>query len=165
MAAPLTSPTHSEISSTPPSGIRRAVVLAAGVGVRLKPLTEALPKCMVTVGGEPLLQRTLREHAAQGTTEAVLVIGYKGDVVRSAIGSRFAGIDIHYVTASDYETTNNIRSLWDARDYLDQDVLLIEGDVAFDGAVITALLEESGSSVAVAPLPPSAIRHSGSVRS
>ena len=151
MATPLTSPLHSEISSAPRSGIRRAVVLAAGVGVRLKPLTEALPKCMVTVGGEPLLQRTLRELATQGTTEAVLVIGYKGDVVRSAIGSRFAGIDIHYVTASDYETTNNIRSLWHARDYLDQDVLLIEGDVAFDRAVITALLEEPGSSAAVAP--------------
>ena len=145
------SPLHSEISSTPRSGIRRAVVLAAGVGARLKPLTEALPKCMVTVGGEPLLQRTLRELATQGTTEAVLVIGYKGDVVRSAIGSRFAGIDIHYVTASDYETTNNIRSLWHARDYLDQDVLLIEGDVAFDRAVITALLEEPGSSAAVVP--------------
>ena len=145
------SPLHSEVSSTPRSGIRRAVVLAAGVGARLKPLTEALPKCMVTVGGEPLLQRTLRELATQGTTEAVLVIGYKGDVVRSAIGSRFAGIDIHYVTASDYETTNNIRSLWHARDYLDQDVLLIEGDVAFDRAVITALLEEPGSSAAVVP--------------
>ena len=145
------SPLHSEISSTPRSGIRRAVVLAAGVGARLKPLTDALPKCMVTVGGEPLLQRTLRELATQGTTEAVLVIGYKGDVVRSAIGSRFAGIDIHYVTASDYETTNNIRSLWHARDYLDQDVLLIEGDVAFDRAVITALLEQPGSSAAVVP--------------
>ena len=102
---------------------------------------------MVTVGGEPLLQRALRELATQGTTEAVLVIGYKGDVVRSAIGSRFAGIDIHYVTASDYETTNNIRSLWHARDYLDQDVLLIEGDVAFDRAVITALLEEPAAAL------------------
>ncbi len=144
-------PIESEACDTPRSGIRRAVVLAAGVGDRLRPLTEALPKCMVEVGGEPLLQRTLRELAAQGTTEAVVVIGYKGDVVRNAFGSRFFGIDIHYVTAPDYETTNNIRSLWHARAYLDQDVLLIEGDVALDAAVITALLEESGSSAAVVP--------------
>ena len=58
---------------------------------------------------------------------------------------------IRYVEAPDYATTNNIRSLWDVRDYLDRDVLLLEADIAFDASVIAALLAEPGNSVAVAP--------------
>ena len=110
-----------------------------------------VPKCLVEVNGEPLLERALHALASQGVAEAVIVIGYKGEAVRERIGSCFAGIGIRYVEAPDFETTNNIRSLWDARDYLDEDILLIEADVAFDPSVIGALLLESGSSAAVAP--------------
>ncbi len=138
-------------SSDDALSVRRAVILAAGRGSRLQPLTAKVPKCLVEIGGESLLERALRALASLGVAEAVIVIGYKGEVVRDRIGSRFAGVDIFYVEAPDYETTNNIRSLWDARDYLDQDTLLLEADVAFDPAVIAALLMESGSSIAVAP--------------
>ena len=131
--------------------VRRAVILAAGKGNRLHTATADAPKCLVEVGGQPLLVRALRALASQGIAEAVIVIGYKGEAVRDRIGSRFAGVDICYVEAPDYATTNNIRSLWDARDYLDQDLLLLEADVAFDPAVIAALLMESGSGAAVAP--------------
>ncbi|MCZ6890345.1 MAG: aminotransferase class I/II-fold pyridoxal phosphate-dependent enzyme [Gammaproteobacteria bacterium] len=134
-----------------PCAVRRAVILAAGRGSRLQPLTVNIPKCLVKIGGESLLVRALRTLASQGVTQAVIVIGYKGEAVRDRIGSRFAGIEICYVEAPDYATTNNIRSLWDARDYLDQDVLLLEADVAFDPGVIAGLLMEPGSSAAVAP--------------
>ena len=112
--------------------VRRAVILAAGRGNSLEPLTSHMPKCLVEVGGEPLLERALRGLATKGVAEAVIVVGYKGQAVRDHIGSRFADIDIRYVDAPDFDTTNNIRSLWDARKYLDEDVLLLEADVAFD---------------------------------
>ena len=140
--------------STPGDGpppVRRAVILAAGKGNRLLPLTAELPKCLVEVGGQPLLERALHALASQGVAEAVIVVGYKGEVVRERIGACFAGVDIRYVEAPDFETTNNVRSLWDARDCLDQDVLLLEADVVFDPAVIGALLMQPGSSAAVAP--------------
>ena len=133
------------------SVVRRAVILAAGRGSRLHPLTVDIPKCLVEVGGEPLLERALRALASQGVTEAIIVIGYKGALIRERIGRRFAGVDICYVEAPEYATTNNIRSLWDARDYLDQDLLLLEADVAFDPGVIAELLKEPGSGAAVAP--------------
>ena len=107
------------------------------------------------MGGEPILERTLNALASEGITEAVVVIGYMGTMVRDRIGSHFGGIDILYVEAPDYATTNNIRSLWDARDYLDQDLVLLEADVAFDSAVVGMLLAQSGSSAAVAPYEPS----------
>ena len=56
----------------------------------------------------------------------------------------YAGLAIHYIEAPDFESTNNIRSLWDARHYLDQDILLLEADVVFDAEVVGALLEVPG---------------------
>ena len=134
-----------------PGPVRRAVILAAGKGDRLQPLTAELPKCLVEVGGQPFLVRALHALAAHGVAEAVIVIGHKGDVIRQRIGSSFAGIRVYYVEAVDYATTNNIRSLWDAREYCDEDILLLESDIVFDDAVIGALLAQGGSSVAVAP--------------
>ncbi len=131
--------------------VRRALILAAGRGNRLQPLTADIPKCLVEIGGESLLERALRALASQDVVEAVIVVGYKGGVIRDRLGSRFAGIDIRYVEAPDYATTNNIRSLWDARDYLDQDLLLLEADIAFDPTVIASLLNNPGNSIAVAP--------------
>jgi histidinol-phosphate/aromatic aminotransferase/cobyric acid decarboxylase-like protein len=135
--------------------VPRAVVLAAGRGSRLHALTGDAPKCLTEVGGQSILERTLKALASEGITEVVVVIGYMGSMVRDRIGPHFGGIDILYVEAPDYATTNNIRSLWDARDYLDQDVVLLEADVVFDAAVVGMLLAQSGSSMAVAPYEPS----------
>jgi histidinol-phosphate/aromatic aminotransferase/cobyric acid decarboxylase-like protein/CTP:molybdopterin cytidylyltransferase MocA len=131
--------------------VRRAVLLAAGRGQRLYPLTADIPKCLIEIGGEPLVERALRALAAEGVTEATIVVGYRGEAVRDRLGATFAGLDISYVEAPDYATTNNLRSLWDARSHLDQDVLLLDADVVFDSAVIAALLAVPGSSAAVAP--------------
>ena len=135
--------------------LARAVVLAAGRGSRLHSLTGEAPKCLTVVGGQPILERTLKALASQGITEAVLVVGYMGSMVRDRIGPHFDGIDILYVEAPDFATTNNIRSLWDARAYLDRDVVLLEADVVFDDAVVGMLLAQNGSSMAVAPYEPS----------
>ena len=137
-----------------PNAVRRAVVLAAGRGSRLHALTGDAPKCLTEIAGEPLLERALHALASQGITEAVVVIGYMGAMVRDRIGSVFAGVNIRYVEALDYATTNNIRSLWDARDHLNQDIVLLEADVAFDPTVVGTLLAQSGSSAAVAPYDP-----------
>ena len=134
-----------------PQPVRRAVVLAAGRGDRLVSLAADVPKCLVEVDGVPLLERALHALASQGVAEAVIVIGHRGEAVRDRIGSCFSGVHIRYVEAPDFETTNNIRSLWDAREYLDEDILLVEADVAFDPSVVGALLVESASSAAVAP--------------
>lgn len=143
------------LAELPPAPVRRAVILAAGLGDRLRPLTTNLPKCLVEVGGQPILLRALRALAAQGVQQAVIVVGHKAEAVRHRVGSHFAGLDIRYVDAPRYATTNNICSLWDAREYCDEDILLVEGDIVFDAEVIARLLEKRGSSMAVAPFRPS----------
>ena len=138
---------NSAASSAP---VRRAVILAAGLGSRMGSLTTSVPKCLVEVNGIPILFRSLRVLASAQVTEAVLVVGYEGEQVRRRVGSTFAGMRIKYVDAPLFDRTNNICSLWDARRYLDEDILLIEGDVVFEVDVIMRLYEHSGCSMAVA---------------
>ncbi len=132
-------------------GVRRAVILTAGMGSRLAPLTLETPKCLTEINGQPILFRALRALASQGLSEAVIVVGHHADKVRGRVGSRRFGLDISYVDAPRYMTTNNIRSLWDARDFCDEDILLLEGDVVFDEIVLTELLQQPGNAAAVVP--------------
>ena len=133
-----------------PAPVRRAVILAAGMGSRMGSLTTSIPKCLVEVNGVPILLRSLQVLASAGVTEAVVVVGYQADQVRYRVGGTFAGMQISYVDAPLFDQTNNICSLWDARRYLTEDVLLIEGDVVFDLDVVLGLYEHRGSSMAVA---------------
>ena len=121
------------------------------MGDRLRPLTADVPKCLLEVDGQLILLRALNALAAQGVTEAVIVVGHQAAAIRRRVGARFAGLDIHYVDAPRYATTNNICSLWDAREFCDEDILLLEGDVVFDDDVVARLLRQPGSSMAVAP--------------
>ena len=146
----LSANTEPSIAKTESKKVQRAVILAAGRGSRLHVLTGDAPKCLTEINGEPILERALRALGGQGISEAVIVIGYMGAMVRDFIGSNFEGINIFYVEAPDYATTNNVRSLWDAREYLDRDLVLLEADIAFDATVVSALLTKSGSSAAVA---------------
>ena len=81
----------------------------------------------------------------------MIVVGHRKEKIVALVGDRFAGMDISYVDAPLYEQTNNIYSLWEARDYCGQDVLLLEADVLFDREVLERLLDSDGQSMAVAP--------------
>lgn len=118
-----------------------ALVLAAGIGKRLRPITDTVPKCLVEVNGKPILVNTLEVLESRGIEEVVLVVGYLRDKVYERIGHRFGKVRITYVENPKYDTTNNIYSLWLARDYLNCDTVLLECDVFFEGALIDTLLE------------------------
>ena len=133
------------------STLRKAVILAAGSGQRLRPLTDNQPKCLVEVGGESILSRTLSTLVQYGIREVVIVIGHEGQKIIEATRDAFPQLQFTFVWANRYETTNNICSLWEARDHCDEDLLLIESDVVFEGEVLRRLLEEDGNAMAVAP--------------
>lgn len=128
-----------------------AVILAAGMASRLRPLTDSCPKCLLQVGSRPLLQRTIDAVAAAGVTEVVIVTGYRGGMIRSFVDSHYpGGITFHFIDNADYQTTNNIYSLWLTRPYTEgRDTLLLDSDILFDPRVISALLAEDGSVLAM----------------
>ncbi len=129
--------------------VTRAVILAAGVGRRLWPLTDDLPKCLAPVNGVPILVNALTQLAAAGITETVIVVGHLKERIVEQIGDSFNDMAIRYVVSKDYATTNNIYSLWLAREFLDRDILLLEADLFFERNLIDRLLRHDGRNLAV----------------
>jgi NDP-sugar pyrophosphorylase family protein len=139
---------------TSPFEAPRAVILAAGMGSRLRPLTIERPKPLVEVHGTPILHNALRNLASVGVRDVTIIVGYRREVIERSCGNEFAGVRISYIPSAVYDCTGSAYSLWLARAALLQgDALLLEGDVFFERAVLARLLASAHPDVgAVAPL-------------
>lgn len=131
----------------------QAIILAAGMGKRLGELTQNNTKCMVKVNGVTLIERLLAQlDAVKSCTleRIVIVTGYEKQKLCDYISTLNVRTPIHYVDNPIYATTNNIYSLWLAKDYLLQDdTLLFESDVIFEDAVVEKLLTNPYPSLAL----------------
>jgi choline kinase len=122
----------------------KAVILAAGMASRLRPLTNNTPKCLLKVGDESILELTIENLVANGINEIIIVTGFLDYQIRDFMSSRFPDLKIVFCHNELYESTNNIYSLWLAKDALDgDDMLLMDSDIIFDGRII-AKLRDSG---------------------
>jgi NDP-sugar pyrophosphorylase family protein len=131
---------HRHDPATDHAQIRTALLLAAGVGSRLAPLTDALPKCLVSMSGVPILERLVRSLDAHRFERLVIVTGYRAETISDYLGESFGGIAIEYLVSPLFETTNNIYSLWLARHLIDEPFLLLESDLVFDEQLLAPLL-------------------------
>lgn len=128
----------------------QGLILAAGMGKRLKELTRDNTKCMVRVNGVRLIDRVLGQLARLGLKRTVLVTGYEGAKLRRHVGRRWQGMKIDYVDNPVYDKTNNIYSLALAADELvKDDTLLIESDLIFEDAIFRKVLKDPHPNVAV----------------
>lgn len=129
----------------------QAVILAAGMGKRLKSLTRDNTKCMVAVNGVTLIERALRILDRKGLSRIVLVVGYEGQKLIDYIHSLNIQTPIRFINNSVYDKTNNIYSLALAKDYLtSEDTLILESDLIFEEAVIDVLLQDGRDTLALA---------------
>ncbi len=126
-----------------------AIILAAGVGSRLRPLTDRVPKCLVPLGRETILSRMVRLLAAHGVSELVVATGYLEGLVREAL--REAPVPVRFAHCPDYDTTQNVVSLHRALAHVTpgHHVVKLDGDVVFDGGLIARLLAETGDAAAL----------------
>ena len=128
----------------------QAIILAAGMGKRLGEYTHDNTKCMLEVNGIRLIDRALAALKEVEVSRVVLVIGYKGQNVRDYVGEEYQGIPIEYVENPIYDKTNNIYSLYLAKDcMLAEDTLLLESDIIFDPSVIKKLVENEYPNLAL----------------
>lgn len=132
--------------------VRTALLLAAGTGSRLAPLTDSTPKCLVTVNEISILERLVSSLQDHNFNRLVIVIGHQGECIRDYLGTRKGGMDITYIKSSLYKTTNNIYSLWLARKVINEPFLLVESDLVFDTEMLTDML--SPDRIAVAEIEP-----------
>ena len=105
--------------------VTTAVLLAAGTGSRLYPLTENAPKCLTLVNGVSILERLVICLKQRGFKRLVVVTGHLEKSIRRVLGSRAYGMVIDYVFSPLYKTTNNIYSLWLVRKIINEPFLLV----------------------------------------
>jgi choline kinase len=132
--------------------VTTAVLLAAGTGSRLQPLTDNAPKCLTEVNGIPILERQVRCLCQSGFKRLVVVVGYMEHRIREFLNSWSDDLQIDYVVSPHYRTTNNIYSLWLARKMVDESFLLLESDLLFQAAMLKPLLQPNR--IAVSKLLP-----------
>lgn len=127
---------------------QKAIILAAGAGRRLGAFTDAHPKPLLEIHGTSILGNCLTRLKQAGISDVVLVVGHFKEQIIDFCAQHGAGLRIRFVEAHDYATTNNIYSLWLARQELNEDILLLEADIFFDHQVLEALQTAPGDNVA-----------------
>ena len=132
--------------------VSRALILAAGLGTRLAPITDDRPKSLVPVNGKPILIKQIENLKENGIEDITIVSGYRADRLAEAVNARFSGIKL--VDSADYASTNNMYSayLGIRSMYPDGNIgsfYMMNADVFFDGSVIEGLKEAGEGSFIV----------------
>lgn len=120
----------------------KVVILSAGVGSRLKPFTDHFPKCLVKINGKEILSYQVESFIKNGIKEIILVVGYKGEMIKNFIRlHNFPGVKI--IENASYDTTNNMYSLNLVKEeVIASDFLFCNGDVIYGEEIIGQMLAE-----------------------
>lgn len=140
-----------------------AIILAAGSGRRLGPVTARLPKCLVRVGGAPILARALHRIERAGLRDVTIVVGYEAQRIREHVDRRRGGrLRVRLIENTRFAETNNLYSLSLALDRTHGAVTIVNGDDLFNVAILEALLRDPSPAASVVdlsrPLPPDAMK-------
>lgn len=121
----------------------QAIILAAGMGKRLKELTNDVTKCMVEVNNVTMIERMLSQLDNLNLNKIVIVVGYKGNKLKTFVKTLNIKIPIEFVENEVYNKTNNIYSLFLAKDYLlNDDSLILESDLIFENGILEELIAD-----------------------
>jgi choline kinase len=125
----------------------KTVILAAGIGSRLKPLTDNSPKCLLRIGEKSILEMAIENIQSTTDSGIIIVTGYLENKIRDFVGNRFPQSDIRFIHNTLYAETNNIYSLWLAMDAVrGEDMLMMDSDIVFDKRIIALLLNSGFNS-------------------
>ena len=122
----------------------KAIILSAGQGSRLGHLTAERPKCLIDFAGRSLLDRQLDTLAACGIDEVVVVTGFRDDQIEASLARRVGGPRVRTVFNPFYKVADNLGSLFVAREHLDGDVLVWNGDTLVSEALMARVAGNRG---------------------
>jgi choline kinase len=133
-----------------------AIILAAGLGSRLGPRTQDSPKCLTPVCGAPILGRSINALRAAGVDDLVLVVGYLAPQIECFVNTTYPAPGIRLTTNPAFADSGTALSLLHGLDCVapGRDVLVVEGDVVFEPALVEGVLRAPGSSTALASYRP-----------
>ena len=127
----------------------KAVILAAGMASRLRPLTEHTPKCLLKVGERSLLQRSIDALKNNGILDYVIVTGYLHEMIKAFVAEEYgSSINVTFIQNDVFDSTNNIYSLWLARPEAEgEEILLLDSDLLYDPEIIARVLADDAENV------------------
>ena len=121
----------------------KALLLAAGRGTRISRYLEGNPKCTVDIGGEKLIQYTIKLLKQKEINDIGMVLGYRSSVIKETLKD----YDIKYYYNPFFDVTNSIASSWFAKDFLDDDILIMNADVYLEEKLLDHILENKDEAV------------------
>jgi choline kinase len=127
----------------------KAVILSAGQGKRLLPLTADSPKCILPILGQTLIEWQIDELTKCGIDQVTVVLGYRADKVERILRSRYGTHRVRTIYNAAYAVSDNLVSCWAAHDEMNDDFVLLNGDTLFEAAVLKRLLESGDRPVTV----------------
>lgn len=127
----------------------KALICTAGEGKRLRPLTEDKPKSLIQVGEKTILEYMLDNISNAGIKEVILIVGYEAEKVMEKIGNTYKNCRIRYYVNSDYATTDNMFSLWMARNEIERGIIFFNADIIFHPKILNNLLKGPENAIAV----------------
>lgn len=135
----------------------KALILNSGMGSRMGEETKKHPKCMTVLNGdETILSRQLKQLEKAGITEVIITTGYLNKILEEYCKTLNRKLDIEFVYSAEYEKTNYIYSIYLAKELLQDDIVMLHGDLVFSTELLKEMLKEPSSCMAVdnkAPLP------------
>jgi len=123
----------------------KAIIMAAGEGKRLQTLNINKPKCLIRVGSTTLIRRSVNLLVSKGISDITVIVGFKGHLIRNELNN-----DVAYFENPDFHKTNSIKSLWYARDLLEDDVLLLNGDLYYEHDILDYAINQTNPVVMLA---------------
>jgi choline kinase len=123
----------------------KAIIMAAGVGKRLQSLNINKPKCLIAVGSTTLIRRSVNLLVSKGISDITVIVGFKGHLIRNELNN-----DVAYFENPDFHSTNSIKSLWYARDLLEDNVLLLNGDLYYEHSILDYAINQTNAVVMLA---------------
>jgi L-glutamine-phosphate cytidylyltransferase len=119
----------------------RAIILSAGQGRRLLPLTENTPKCLLPILGKPIVEWQIDALLANGISEITVVTGFQSSLVEAVLQRRYANLgQINVLFNPFFAVADNLASCWIARFTMDRDFVLLNGDTVFEEALLARVL-------------------------
>jgi len=127
----------------------KAIVLSAGQGKRLLPLTAESPKCLLTIRGKSLIEWQIDELRKCGIDQIVVVTGYRADKIDDLLQRRYRSDGLKTIYNEDYAMTDNLVSCWAAHDEMTEDFILLNGDTLFEADVLKTLMQSPENHITV----------------
>lgn len=127
----------------------KAIILAAGIGKRLRPLTNKVPKCLIEINGRAILYYLTENLLHYGIKDIIFTVGYLDKSIKKFMAKNFPQVNTTYINNPKYKSTNTMYSLWLLKDAIDDDMVLVHGDMIFEKRLLGKLLKHKSGSYAL----------------